>query len=139
MANDPGFSVEGLREVRKKLTSLKDKVGTDMLRDAHEDLAARVRDLALPHVPVGVTGNLKKSVRGLGTVAAATGKAGGARVPYAAAVHWGTGPRRGQKGPHNIERRPFLWNAIEKLRRSGATEEFEEQLEKVLDRLTRGR
>ena len=139
MANQPAIRVEGLREVRKTLRDLDDAVGKDMLKKAHKSLADQLADLALPHVPVGTTGQLKGSVRGLGSISAATGKAGGARVPYAAAVHWGTGPRPGLKGPHNIARRPFLWDAVEKLRRSGAVEEYARQLEDILDRTTRGR
>lgn len=139
MANQPAIRVEGLRETRKWLRDLDDAVGKDMLKKAHKNLSDRLVDLALPNVPVGPTGNLKASVRGLGSLAAATGKAGGARVPYAAAVHWGTGPRPGMRGPHNIARRPFLWDAVEKLRASGAVEEYARQLEHILDRVTRGR
>lgn len=139
MASQPAVRVEGLRELRKDLRALDDAVGNQMLKDAHKALAEKVIDLALPHVPVGATGALKASVRGLGSISKATGKAGGARVPYAAAVHWGTGPRPGLRGPHNIARRPFLWNAIEKLRHTGAVEEYARQLEDILDRTVRGR
>lgn len=134
----PAIQVDGLRETRKELRRVDDAVGKEMLRDAHKNLAEKVAALALPHVPVR-SGALKATVRGLGSIASARGVAGKATVPYAAAVHWGTGPRPGQKGPHNIARRPFLWDAIEQLRRAGAVDEYARQLEKILDRLTRGR
>lgn len=36
----------------------------------------------------------------------------GSRLKYANAVHWGTGPRTGRRGPHNIRRNPFLFDAV---------------------------
>lgn len=133
MANQPAIRIEGLREVRKQLKEFNDKVGKDMLRDAHKELANRVVELAAPHVPV-LSGALKASVRPLGSVSAATGKAGGARVPYAAAVHWGTGPRPGLKGPHNIKRRPFLLDALRRLE-PDAADEYADQLRRLISRL----
>jgi hypothetical protein len=134
MANQPAVRIEGLREVRKQLKDFDDKVGKDMLRDAHKELATKVVDLAMPHVPVGATGALKGSVRPLGSVSAATGKAGKASVPYAAAIHWGTGPRPGLKGPHNIKRRPFLLDALNRLE-PNAADEYAEQLRRLISRL----
>lgn len=133
MANQPAVRIEGLREVRKQLKDFDDKVGKDMLRDAHKQLAEKVVDLAMPHVPVK-TGALKASVRPLGSVSAATGKAGGAKVPWAAAIHWGTGPRPGLKGPHNIRRRPFLLDALHRLE-PDAADEYAEQLRRLISRL----
>jgi HK97 gp10 family phage protein len=133
MANQPAVRIEGLREVRKQLKDFNDKVGKDMLRDAHKQLADRVVKLAEPRVPVR-TGALVASVRGLGSVSAATGKAGGAKGPYAAAVHWGTGPRPGLRGPHNIPRRPFLLDALNQLE-PDAADEYAEQLRRLISRL----
>lgn len=133
MANQPAVRVEGLREVRKQLRDFDDKVGKEMLKDAHEQLADRVVELAMPNVPVK-TGALKGVVRPLGSVSAATGKAGKASVPYAAAVHWGTGPRPGMRGPHNIQRRPFLLDALHRLE-PNAADEYAEQLRRLISRM----
>ena len=133
MANQPAVRIEGLREVRKQLKEFNDKVGKDILRDAHKQLADKVVDLAMPNVPVK-TGALAGSLRGLGSVSAATGKAGGARVPHAAAIHWGTGPRAGLKGPHNIKRRPFLLDALHRLE-PDAADAYAEELRKLISRL----
>lgn len=130
----PAVRVEGLREVRKQLRDFDDKVGKDMLKAAHKQLADRVVELAVPRVPVGLTGQLKASVRGLGSVSAATGKAGRAAVSYAAAIHWGVGPRPGQRGPHNIRRRPFLFDAVDHMD-NDAIAEYERQLSRLISRL----
>lgn len=130
----PAVRVEGLREVRKQLRDFDDKVGKDLLKDAHKALADRVVELAVPRVPVGATGQLKASVRGLGSVSAATGKAGSAAVPYAAGVHWGVGPRPGLRGPHNIRRRPFLFDAVKHMD-NDAVDEYERQLARLISRL----
>lgn len=133
MANQPGIRVEGLREVRKQLRDFEDKVGTDMLRDAHKALAGKVVALAMPRVPVK-TGALAASVRGLGSIAAATGKAGGARVPYAAAIHFGVDSRPGLLGPHNIKARPFLFDALKRLG-PDAADEYAQRLTRLISRM----
>lgn len=133
MANQPAVRVEGLREVRRQLRDFEDKVGTDMLRDAHKTLAGRVVALAVPRVPVK-TGALAASVRGLGSVTAATGKAGGAKVPHAAAIHFGVGPRPGLPGPHNIKARPFLFDALNQLG-PDAADEYAQRLTRLISRL----
>lgn len=133
MANQPAVRIEGMKEVRKQLKDFNDKVGKEMLKDAHKQLADRVVELAEPRVPAK-TGALAGSVRGLGSVSAATSKAGGAAVPYAAAVHWGTGPRSGLRGPHNISRNPFLLDALNQLE-PDAADEYAEQLSRLIARL----
>lgn len=133
MANQPAIRIEGLREVRKQLKDLNDKVGKDMLKDANTQLAEKVIALAVPQVPTR-TGHLRASLRGAGTVTAALGKAGSAAVPYAAAIHWGTGARAGQRGPHNIKARPFLSDALRRLE-PNAADEYAEQLDRLIKRL----
>src|SRR5687768_11830190 len=98
----PAVRVEGLREVRKQLRDFEDAVGKTMLKTAHKQLSEKVVKLAEPRVPVK-TGALAGSVRPLGSVSGATVKAGGSKVPYAAAIHFGVGPRPGLRGPHNIQ------------------------------------
>lgn len=133
MANQPAVRIEGLREVRKQLRDFDDKVGKDMLRDAHKQLAEKVVALAIPRVPVK-TGALAASLRGLGSVSAATGKAGGAKAPHSAAIHFGVGPRPGLRGPHNIKARPFLFDALKRLE-PDAADEYAEQLRRLIGRL----
>lgn len=140
----PSVTVEGLREVRKELRDFDDRVGKEALKSAHKTLADRVVRKALPRVPVR-TGRLKASVRGLGSVTAARGKAGSAAVPYAAAIHWGegmgninasTGATFGRPA-RNIRGRPFLWDAIDSLEHE-AVEEYAHQLDQLINRM-RGR
>lgn len=129
----PAVRVEGLREVRKQLRDFKDDVGKDMLRDAHKQLADRVVDLAQPRVPTK-TGALAASLRGLGSVSAATGKAGGAKARHAAAIHFGVGARPGLRGPHNIKASPFLFDALKRLE-PDAADEYAQQLSRLIRRL----
>ena len=94
----PTIRVEGLNELRRDLRRIKDQGLNDALKAANKEIADEVISRALPNVPVR-TGRLRRSVRGLGNLTGAVGKAGGASVPYAAAVHWRKGGR------------PFLYDA----------------------------
>ncbi len=109
MADGIAVKVTGLKELRAALRKIDRGLAKEMTK-AHKDLADEIVARALPNVPVR-TGRLKASVRGGGTARQAIGRAGGAKVPYAAAIHWGVGPRPGLRGPHNIPRRPFLTDA----------------------------
>lgn len=129
------IKVEGLREVNKALRQIDDKVNKQALRDAHKALAEKVVRSALPHVPVK-SGRLLQSVKALASPSAARGRAGGARVPYAPAVHWGTGPRAGLRGPHNIQRRPFLQRAVFHVEEE-AVREFADEIQRIIDRIAR--
>jgi len=111
-AVDVGLRVENLREVQRELRRLGNEDARQAIRKAGKDAAEMVVSKARPEVPTR-TGALAASVRATASVTSAAAKAGGARVPYAAAVHWGTGPRPGRRGPHNIARRPFLLDAAE--------------------------
>lgn len=111
MAGPPvSIEVAGAKELRTVLRQLGDRDLLKALRDANRVVSSLVVRDALPNVPVR-TGRLRATVKALATQTSASGKAGSARAPYAAAVHWGTGPRPGQRGPHNITRRPFLFDA----------------------------
>lgn len=103
----PAIQVEGLRELRRMLKAAENAAGLAMLKAAHKSAADLVVARALPNVPVR-SGALRASVRALGSQAKGTAKAGGARVPYAAAIHWGW-PRRG------IRPQPFLQNALDQV------------------------
>lgn len=135
---DIRIEVDGITELRQALRRVSNELPKE-LTGVHRKMAEIVVRDALPNVPVGETGNLRKSVKALATQARGAAKAGSAvSVPYAPAVHWGTGPRPGLTGPHNIARRPFLWNALNK-HRSQVEEEFEKAIDDLLDRAIRGR
>jgi HK97 gp10 family phage protein len=134
MANDITIQVEGLSELRRSLKRLS-KEAPKQLREANLAAAETIVRSALPNVPVR-TGRLKRTVKALATQTASRMKAGSGTVPYAAAVHWGTGPRPGERGPHNIRRRAFLWDAREKLLRE-VRDEYEKELEALIDRTVR--
>jgi ribosomal protein L29 len=127
------IQVEHLKELRKELRRLADDELKKTLRDLNKDVADQIVAEALPHVPVR-TGKLRSNVRALASQSAAYGKAGGARLPYAAAIHWGegsgnvnhtTGATVGRPN-RNIQGRPFLWDAID---------QYEEELDKMLDQV----
>lgn len=121
----PAFQVRGLDDLRRDLRRLGDKGLTDALKRANKTLADAVIRLALPKVPTR-SGRLKQSVRGLGNQTGAVGKAGGAAVPYAAAIHWG----RKQGG--FIKATPFLHDAASVLE-SEAPDIYAKEIEKELD------
>lgn len=127
--------VEGAKEVRTLLRSTGDKELPKALRDANKTVSQLIVDAVLPNVPVH-TGRLKASVKALATQTTAYGKAGSARVPYAPAVHWGTGPRTGQKGPHNIRRRPFLLDAATRVK-DRAVKQYEDAIQDLFNKAVR--
>lgn len=131
--------VENLKATQRELRKLGNEDARQAIRKAGKTAAEKVVDAALPNVPVR-TGRLKASVRSVASVTSAAGKAGGARVPYAPAVHWGTGPRAGQRGPHNIPRRAFLWDAQQRML-GEITEAYEDEIEDIVNqfRFEKGR
>lgn len=136
-AGDPSVSVqvEGAKELRATLRQLADKDLQKALREANKTVSQLVVDAALPNVPVR-TGKLRASVKALATQTTAYGKAGKANVRYAPAVHWGTGPRPGLRGPHNIKRRPFLLDAAQKVTPK-AVDAYQDAIQKLLDQAVR--
>lgn len=110
MADDVAFRVTGLRELARAFKKAGDVDGPKAIRQANLAAARSIADAARPLLPV-VTGRLQASLRPLATQRASRVVLGNARVPYAMAVHWGTGPRPGLRGPHNIKRRAVVWEA----------------------------
>lgn len=140
----PTFVVEGLDELRRAIRQVQDTGLRQSLTDTNRRLARTIVDRALPFVPVR-TGRLKASVRGLGNQRGAIGKAGGARVPYAPAIHWGrsagninfrTG--RASRGQGRIDGRPFLWQAAQSVERE-VVDEYQDDLNRILDAAVRNR
>lgn len=120
----PAVSVEGLNELRRDLRRIADQGLKDQMVVANKDLAAEVINRALPHVPV-LTGALRASVRGLGNLSGAVGKAGSARVRYAAAIHWGKGSSPG---------RLFLTNAAASVERD-VVDRYMTEVDRLLDQV----
>ena len=106
--SEPAVQVEGARELRAALA----KLGEDLedFKDTHADVASLVDSQAVGWIP-SRTGALAHSGRPSGTKSAAILRYGGAGAPYANAVHWGTGPRAGRRGPHNIASNRFATDA----------------------------
>lgn len=136
--------VVNLKEVQKMIRDVGDTELRKQLREANKSVAQMVVDAALPNVPVK-TGKLRQSVKALATQTAAYGKAGSpARVPYAAAIHWGegagnvnasTGATFGRPA-RNIRGRPFLWDAADRTI-NRAVNEYEDQIQQLIDRVVR--
>lgn len=126
--------VEGLREIAARIRATGDRDLKAGLRLANKSVADVVVGAARPDVPVR-SGRLKASLKASASQNAAYGKAGSpVRVPYAAAIHWGTGPRPGARGPHNITGRPFLWDAADRTI-NRAVKEYEDAIQDLLDKV----
>lgn len=136
--------VENLKELQGQIRALGDDELRKQLRDANKSVSQMVVDAALPNVPVR-SGRLRQSVKASATQSAAYGKAGSpARVPYAAAIHWGegagnvnhtTGAAVGRPA-RNIPGRPFLWDAADRTI-NRAIGEYEDQIQRLIDRVVR--
>lgn len=102
------YQVEGVRELRAALR----KLGDDMedFREVNSKVSSYVGATAAQRAP-RQSGMLAASWRPGNAKTEATIRFGGASVPYANAVHWGTGPRPGRRGPHNIPASRFATEA----------------------------
>ena len=96
-------------------------VGAAELRASLDRLARQLPDVA-PEAAADLIGRRARSAapKRSGRLASSWAPDAGQGVlalgfgtPYAGAVHWGTGPRAGLRGPHNIRANPFLWRAID--------------------------
>lgn len=138
--------VEGVTELRRAIIQAKDKELAKKLKDANLSAAQIVVDAALPNVPVGSPpdkhpGRLKASVKALASQTSGKARAGtAARVPYAAAIHWGegagnvnftTGATLGRPN-RNVQGRPFLWEAADRTLRQ-VIETYEGEIDDLLD------
>lgn len=101
------------------------------LRKGFNDVGKIVVADARPRLPVR-TGRLAKTMRPLSTQTAGRVVLGSARTPYAQAVYWGTGPRPGKRGPHNIKRHRVMHEALDRKKVPVIV-----TLKAVLDRLAR--
>ncbi|WP_024794198.1 hypothetical protein [Tomitella biformata] len=97
-------SVEGGRQLRASMR----RAGVDVtqLKETHKEVAGVVTRAGQPSTPRR-SGKLASSVRPGATQTAAIVRAGGARIPYANAIHWGYKKR-------NIAAQPWLSDAARK-------------------------
>lgn len=121
--------VEGLSRLLSALRQLGADLGD--MSEVNKQVGGIVIASAAPRIR-SRTGNLAGSGRAGSAKASATVRYGGARIPYAGAVHWGTGPRIGMRGPHNIAPNRF---AVEAAAATEPTwvELFWTELEKRID------
>lgn len=127
MGDHVRFEVEGVKQLARDLRRLGDADLKAALRAANKSLSEAVVTRALPNVPVGKTGRLKASIRGLASQQSATVKAGSAGVPYAATIHWG----RKKRGV--IKARPFLRAAAQTVE-EGAAEVYQAEIDTIIRR-----
>ena len=99
-----GFDVKGAKRLRATLLAF----GVDVqdFKPVHERVASYVGAESAVRAPRR-SGLLASTWRPGAQAANATVRFGGSGVPYANAIHWGTGARPGRRGPHNI--RPSLF------------------------------
>jgi hypothetical protein len=104
------ITVEGVQSLVKTLRAL----GVDMqdLKAAHERTGQYVGAEGAQRAPRR-SGMLAASWRPGASATQALVRFGGASIPYANAVHWGTGPRPGRRGPHNIRASLFALKAMQ--------------------------
>ena len=126
---EPVVRVRGARELRAELKGVAEGI-TD-LKAANQSVGRIVGTEASTTAPRR-TGRLASAWRAGAAQAKATVTFS---VPYANAVHWGTGPRAGKRGPHNIARRPFAWDAAVATQPQWLTE-YDRAIQALLDRVT---
>lgn len=132
--------VEGLTELRAQLRRAGGPALAKEVQKANKNAAEKVVRAALPNVPVR-TGRLKASVRALASQTSGRAVAGKARVPYAAAIHWGEGAgnvnhRTGAtvgRPERNVQGRPFLWEAADRML-AQVIETYEGDINDLLER-----
>ena len=95
------IQVTGIKELRSALKAAEATLPRELRKGLNEVANIIVVD-ARPRIPVR-SGKLAGALRPRSTQTAAQVVLGTARTPYAQAVYWGTGPRAGQRGPHNIK------------------------------------
>lgn len=108
MADGIRFDVQGAARLRATL--LEFGVSIEDFKAIHEQVAAFVGATAASNAPRS-SGMLAASWRPGAQKAQAVVRFGGSGVPYANAAHWGSGPRPGLRGPHNMPRTLFATSA----------------------------
>ncbi len=139
------IQVEGAAELRRAIIQANDKDLGKKLKQANLSAAEIVVRAALPNIPVR-SGRLMRSVKAIASQTSGKARAGAAKVPYAAAVHWGegsgnvnhtTGATVGRPA-RNIRGRPFLWDAADRTLHQ-VIEAYEGEIDDLLDQAVRNR
>lgn len=104
--------VRGLREFRTALRRTDGALPREMRKGFNQVGKIIVAD-AKPRTPRR-SGTLARSMRAQSTQTEGRVVLGNDKTPYVNAVYWGTGPRRGKKGPHNIPRRAVMHEAAQR-------------------------
>lgn len=118
----PALEVDGARQLRRALKQA--GINVQDLKDAHREAAELVKRAADPDAPRR-SGALASSTRAAGTQAAAIVRAGSARVPYAAPIHWGWPAR-------HIDAQPWIADAAERTEPEW-TQEYLDHLETIIN------
>lgn len=135
MPTPVGVQVEGLDELRRAVRAAGLVGVPKALAAANRDAAELIAIRAAPLAPVQ-TGAMRASVRALGSQRYGRVRAGSARVPYAAAIHWGRKrgnvgrPPRNRRSLNVIRARPFIYDTAQRMRREVAY-----QYERSINRL----
>lgn len=119
------YQVEGGRELRRSLKAAGDDLQD--LRETHRQVGTFVTSAALPRTPRR-SGNLAATGRAGATKTAALARFGGARSPYANAIHWGEKKRR------RLPARPWVTEAAQATEPTWTTM-YEQGVERVLARI----
>jgi hypothetical protein len=144
--NHLSVEVENLGQIRRGLKEAGDVGLLKELKATNKTVAEMVVAAALPMVPRR-SGKLAASVKAMASPTSAYGKAGSpARVPYAAAIHWGEGSGNVNfssgatvgRPARNVPGRPFLWEAADRTI-NRAVREYEDAIDDLFDRAVRGR
>ena len=111
MAKTLQIEVTGMKEVRRAIREIEDKATrkglAKELRSEWKQAADIVAETARRFAP-SQSGALRKTVKGKATQTGAAVKAGGARVPYAAAQEYGRRYPNGRKSSGRF----YLWRAV---------------------------
>lgn len=105
----------------------------DIAEEVSEDVAGRIRTDAARAAP-NRTGRLASSGRVARSGSGFVTSFGSSSVRYAPAQNWGTRPRLGLRGPHNIRATRFFSDAVTKNTESFA-DDIADDTQKSLDKI----
>ena len=120
----PAIQITGAKELRKAMKGAGREDLKAALKAAHLAIAKDIAGEAAKRAPRR-SGNLARSVRGLGTATSARIAGGSKAVPYAGVVHYGW-------PAHNIAANSFVTDAV-----SDRMDEARASYEKAVDAITR--
>ena len=123
----PAIRVTGLKELRRAAAKMEAGVHdlTEVGRGAAEVVQAEARNI----VPVGESGELRRSLRTWARSGRSAVVAGKRRVPYAGVIHFGW-------PAHNISPQPFLYKALDR-RYDEVVQVYEDRMAELVKRLDR--